>query len=387
MPKAIVTGLDVGTSSIRVAVCEAVRGSKAPRVLALTKSESRGLRRGYIINAEEAAQAIRSAIAEAEKVAQTRIKHVFLGLGGVTVESKIGEGQVVVSRADSEITDNDINRVIELSELNLTDNQNGRIIHIIPLYFKLDGKKILGRPEGMRGSKLEVRTLFVTCLNQHLTNLLRAVELAGLTVEDVVASPIAASFLALSNQQKAAGVVLANIGSQTTSIAVFEEGIPVSLSILPIGSLDITNDIALGLRVPLDEAERIKIGSENVVTLKKKLDEIIEARLSDMFELIEGHLKKIGRSGLLPAGLVLSGGGAALPNLDRLAKEELKLPARVLTPVIDAAGKTQIKDPAWLVAYGLCLFGLGAELGESVGTRLFRRTKGKFLQWLRELLP
>ncbi len=388
MGRTIVTGLDVGTASVRVAVCEVIKGARHPKVLALVKTESRGLRRGYVINQEEASQSIRTALAEAERQSQTRIKKVFLGLGGVTLESRISDGQVVVSRADAEITDNDINRAIELAESSLTDMANNRVIHTIPISFKLDGKRIPGRPEGMHGTKLEARVLFIVCLDQHLNNLVRSVEMAKVSVNDIVAAPIAAALTSLNTQQKTVGCVLANIGSQTTSLAVFEDGIPVSLQILPIGSMDITNDIALGLRVPLDEAERLKISGDQMFTYRKKLDEIIEARLSDMFDLIEGHLKKIGRSGLLPAGIIITGGGGNIENIAGLAKDELRLPARVFTPVGDNQGRPALRDSNWIVAYGLCLFGLGGDYVEdSIISNIVNRTKHTFFHWLKELWP
>ena len=388
MGRTIVTGLDVGTASVRVAVCEIIKGARHPKVLALVKTESRGLRRGYVINQEELSQVIRTVIGEAERQAQVRIKNIFLGLGGVTLESRIGENQIVVSRADTEITENDINRVIELAETSLPDMANNRIIHTIPIYFKLDGKKIPGRPEGMRGTKLEVRVLFIVCLDQHLNGLVRAVESASVSVKDIVAAPLAAGFTALNTQQKTVGCVLTNIGSQTTSIAVFEDGIPISLQILPIGSMDITNDIALGLRVPLDEAERLKLNGDQLLTFRKKLDEIIEARLSDMFDLIERHLKKIGRSGLLPAGIIITGGGGNIENISGLAKEELHLPARVFTPTGENQGRPILKDSNWVVAYGLCLFGLGGDNIEiSIIPGIFRGVKRTFIHWLKELWP
>jgi len=388
MGRTIVTGLDVGTASVRVAVCEIIKGARHPKVLALVKTESRGLRRGYVINQEELSQVIRTVIGEAERQAQVRIKNIFLGLGGVTLESRIGENQIVVSRADTEITENDINRVIELAETSLPDMANNRIIHTIPIYFKLDGKKIPGRPEGMRGTKLEVRVLFIVCLDQHLNGLVRAVESASVSVKDIVAAPLAAGFTALNTQQKTVGCVLTNIGSQTTSIAVFEDGIPISLQILPIGSMDITNDIALGLRVPLDEAERLKLNGDQLLTFRKKLDEIIEARLSDMFDLIERHLKKIGRSGLLPAGIIITGGGGNIENISGLAKEELHLPARVFTPTGENQSRPILKDSNWVVAYGLCLFGLGGDNIEiSIIPGIFRGVKRTFIHWLKELWP
>ena len=254
------------------------------------------------------------------------------------------------------------------------------ILHTIPLGYKIDGKKVLVRPHGMKGGILEVRTLFVTCLEQHLEDLVSAVEAAGVRVDDVIAAPIAESSVALSKLQKKAGCVLANIGAETVSISVFEEGIPVSLQVFPIGSTDITNDIALGLKVPLEEAERIKKFRDEG-NLKRKVDEIIEARLSDIFELIEAHLRKIGKNGLLPAGIILTGGGAIIGAIEDLAKSSLRLPAKVATP-------RDIRDLSWSIAYGLCLLGLNPNAAdESLGVKIAKQSGSNVIGWLKQFLP
>jgi cell division protein FtsA len=388
MRRQIITGLDIGTSQIRIVVCEYKKGNPIPEVLALVRKPSRGLRRGYVIQSEEASNSIHEGLAEAERVAGVKIKNVLLAVGGITVESKIADGNVIISRAGGEIGEIDLNRVAEASEQTLGNNlTNSSVIHRIPLAYKLDNKKILGRPEGMRGNKLEVRTLFVTSSTQHLNDLIGVVENAGAHVDDVIASPLAASFSTLTKIQKNAGCVLANIGSQTTSIAIFEDGIPISLQIFPIGSTDITNDIALGFQIPLEDAERIKKGESEPGTTRKKLDQIIDARLSDVFELIETHLKKIGRNGLLPAGVVITGGGSGIDHIEQLAKNHFKLPAKVAGATILSSSHNQIKDISWSVAYGLCLFGSDMEAEESTGQRLFKNTKHNFVKWLKELLP
>jgi cell division protein FtsA len=260
-------------------------------------------------------------------------------------------------------------------------SQNRRIIYSIPIQYKIDGKGVLGsRPLGMKGAKLEVKALFVTCLEHHLKDLVEAVEEAGVEVIDVVASPIAASFVTLNKAQKVAGCVLANIGSETVSIVVFENNMPVSLEVFPIGSTDITNDIALGLRVPLEEAESIKLGGITSTNYpKKKLDEIIAARLSDMFELIEAHLKKMGRDGLLPAGIVITGGGSSIPLVEEFAKSSLRLPSRVAHINFPEREKSKIKDAFFAVALGLCIISLAGEDEES-------RTVGRILRSQRSLI-
>lgn len=365
MSRQIITGLDIGTSSLRVVVCEIKKGDSVPTILAMVRKNSRGLRRGYIINFDEAAESVRAALADAERVVQQKIRKVTLGIGGATLESKLVDGGVAVSRPDAEINELEINRAIEAAEAVLPDAKNKQILHRIPIAFKLDGKRILGRPEGLRGSKLEVKTLFVTYSSQHLKDLVKAVEDAGVIIDDIVASPLAASFSTLTKLQKVSGCVLINIGSQTTSLAIFEEGLPISIQVFPLGSTDITNDIALGFRIPLEDAERIKKGEGEGQITKKKLDDIIHARLSDIFEMIETHLKKMGLSGLLPAGVVITGGGGSISNIEDLTKSYFKLPAKIASPEIGLISKNQIKETAWSVAYGLCLF----ELSDGEGTQ------------------
>ena len=210
----------------------------------------------------------------------------------------------------------------------------------------------------MIGTKLEVKMLFITCLEHHLDDTIKTIEELGVEVDEVIPSPIAAGNIALSKKQRSVGCALVNIGAETVSIVVFENDVPISLQIFPIGSTDITNDIALGLKIPLEEAEKIKINGPTGTFSKKKLGEIIEARLYDIFELIEAHLKKIKRNGLLPAGIILTGGGAGIATIEDLSKAVLKLPSSIADPAISNTGKYPVKDSSWLVAYGLCVYAL-----------------------------
>jgi len=215
-----------------------------------------------------------------------------------------------------------------------------------------------------------------------------SVEEAGVEVVDVVASPIAASFVTLSKSQKIAGCVLANIGAETVSIVVFENNIPISLEVFPLGGADVTNDIALGLKISLEEAESIKLGGITGTSYsKKKLEEIISARLGDIFELIEAHLKKIGKSGLLPAGIIITGGSSSIGFIEDLARSFLRLPSRT-APLSDAMGKYQLKDSSWSVAYGLCIIGGLPEEEERLGLRKQgKNIFDKIYQILKQFLP
>lgn len=380
MARKLITGIDIGTSAIRVIVCEYVHGKEQPQIVATGYRESRGIRHGYVVNFDDAARALAEAVDEASQTAEIKIKRALLAIGGVSLSSSASDGSIAVSRADSEITDMDIERAIDAARGNLKEIANRRILHTVPQYYKLDGKKIWGRPHGLRGGILETRTLFITCLEQHHNDLVSVVEAAGITVDDVFAAPIAESVVSLTRLQKQAGCVLANIGAETVSIVVFEEGIPVSLSVFPMGSMNITSDIALGLRIPIEEAERIKRTRDDSPA-RRKVSEIIEARLTDIFELIEAHLKKIGRNGLLPAGIILSGGGSFVPAIDELAKDSLRLPARVAQQIHG------LKDPSWAIAYGLPLLWSDEEAEESLGIRIARQTTSGVLGWLKHFMP
>lgn len=355
--KRIATGIDVGTHATRVVIVEHSRGA-APVIIGTGVSESRGLRHGYIVNKMDAMRSIGVAIAMAEKMAGMKIKSAFLSVGGISLESSISHGTSIVSRASSEVTEIDLKKASAEAEENLTHLTNKRIVYRTPIRYKLDNKEVLGDPLGMTGTKLDVKMLFVTCLEQHLNEIIRTIEELGVEVDEVLPSPIAAGQVALNKKQRSVGCALVNIGAETVSIAVFENETPISLQIFPIGSTDITNDIALGLKIPLQEAEKIKVSGTDGVYPKKKLDEIIEARLEDIFELIDSHLKKIGRSGLLPAGVILTGGGAGIATIEDLAKAVLKLPSSIAHPVLLNANKHLVRDSSWLVAYGLALYAL-----------------------------
>jgi cell division protein FtsA len=320
------------------------------------------------------------------------VKRAYISIGGVSIDEVFSRGEAVVTRGDSVITPRDVEQALAASEAAISPSQllNRKVIDRIPLRFFVDGNKVLGsRPTGMRGMKLSVETLFITALTQHLSSIRDAVDDAGIEVEDVVAAPLAASFVTLSKPQQMAGCVLANIGAETISLIVYEDGKPISIKVFPMGGTDITNDIALGLRVPLEEAEQIKLGAVTGATFpKKKLDDIVGRRLNEMFALVEGHLKKLGKNGLLPAGIILTGGGSGLQTVSDFAKASLKLPARVGSLGAGENIKMQLKDGSWAVAYGLTLWAFSqhgdtAHGGPNLGAGLIDTAR----KWLKPFLP
>ena len=399
MSRIISTGIDIGTNYVKVVVVEYIRGQHGGirKIIGTGSSESNGLRHGYIIDNQHVARAVRHAVLQAEKSSRVPVKSALVSLGGVGIEAYTTIGSAAVTRADGEITQLDIDRALAQCEHSLPDlaKVNRKIIHTIPITNKVDGKEVLGRITGMKAGKIEIKTLFVTALEQHCADLIEAVEQIGIEIEDVVVSPIAGAIATLSKAQRIAGCVLVDIGAETVSIIVYENDVPISLKIFPIGSSDITNDIALGLRVPLEDAEKLKLGGTlQTPHPRKKLEEIITARLKDIFELIEAHLKKMGRNGLLPAGVVLTGGGSRIATIEDLAKHSLALPSRIGKIEVNSTAHGEVYDPSWTVAYGLGLLGLtpGAASGRNIkelskGFTALKGVSGKINDLIKKFLP
>ncbi len=387
MIRNISVGIDVGSSTTRVVVGEFLKGEKNPKIIGLGESATLGMRNGYVIDSSLVATSVRSAVAQAEKTSGLKIKRGFVSLSGATLRSEISSGETIVTKADGEVTTLDINKVLQDCEDNLSLG-NKKIIHIYPQSFRLDGKEVLGRLEGMVGTKLEAKALFITYSMVHLEDLLGTIAEAGVDIVDVIASPLATSNIILSERQKIVGVALVDIGDQTTSLAVFENGLPISIATFSIGSTKITNDLALGFKIPLEKAEILKLGNNLEEFSKKKLEEIIEARLCDIFESIENNLKKIKRSELLPAGIVFVGGGANTPLLAELSKSILKLPASIGITEIFGNTKTKLRDPAYFNALGLLVSTKNSgDYSENSFKNFFKDLRNTLKSNLKQLLP
>ncbi|MFA5997991.1 MAG: cell division protein FtsA [Candidatus Paceibacterota bacterium] len=382
MSRRIATGIDIGTYQIKVVVVEELFDKRTQtrqlRILGTGLAESKGLRHGYIVNKEEVSASIVKAKREAESVARVPIRAAFLSVGGISLDEARATGSAIISRADQEISLLDIEKAGAVArEAAAPGFLNRHVLHSIPLEYRVDGVKVLGDPLGMKGVRLEVDYLFVTCLAQHEEVLAKAVEDADIEVIDQMASPLAGSYVLLEGDQKMKGCVLANIGSETISIVVYDEGIPVSVKVFPMGSGHITDDIALGFRISLEEAERVKLGRlSGQMYPRKKVDDLIASRLTTMFALIDKHLKSLGRRGPLPAGIIISGGGAGAGSISDIAKGSLKLPARLAEFRIPSDAK--IRDATWAVAYGLALWGLTGDT--NAPKKSFGAAFGKFLQ-------
>lgn len=387
-----VTGIDIGSYHVKVVIAERSDDPRLPpRILGTGYAESRGLRQGYIVSIPEVSRSVAAAVAQASKAARVKVKRVYLGVGGIGIEEAFSRGETVVERGDSIITARDLPRTekVCLEALSPAARQNRIVIHSIPLRYSVDGTKVLGKtPVDMKGQRVSVEMLFITCLERHINDLKAAVEDAGFEVEDVCAASLAASFVALSKMQKRVGCVLANIGSETLSVIVFENSVPISIKVFPVGGADITNDLALGLRISPEDAEQLKHGAVlGAPYPKRKIDDIIARRISDMFKLVESHLKKIGKDELLPAGVILTGGGSSIQTVADLAKAVLRLPSRT-APLAEGAQKMQLRDSSWSVAYGLTIWGFdgGRELEADTESTIGDFFKNLW-RWFKKFLP
>lgn len=389
MKRKISCGIDVGTNTVRVVILAYEKNLDTPTIIGRGLAITEGMRMGYIVNPNSVTESIRSAITQAEKTSGIKIKKANLSIGGIGLSSMLGTGSAIISRADNEITILDIQNALAEAEdgLNIT---NKKIIHTIPLQYKLDGKEIHGRPEGMRGVKIETKALYVTITKQHIEDLVTAVSECGAEAINVVAGPVAEGNILLSEKQKMAGCALLNIGFENVTLAVYEDGLLISLQSFRIGGMDITKDIALGLKVSLDDAENIKIGAIIGNHPKKRIDEIIDARLGDIFELVENHLKKIKRSGLLPAGVIITGGGSRINTIEQVAKQYLRLPVSFGYQNENINSKFKLKDDMWYTALGVAIIddkntttkNLSGSLNENI-----KDVRGFFKGILSQLLP
>jgi cell division protein FtsA len=368
-------------------VGEFKKGEKNPKVIGVGESETKGMRHGYVVDIALAGNSVKNAVRMAENSSGIKIKGAFISVGGISLRGEMSSGSVIISKADGEVTNLDINKALQDCEDNLNLN-NKKVIQSFSISFRLDGKEIFGRLEGMRGTKLEIKALFITYSLQHLEDLIEVIAEAGVETIDVIASPVAISQIALSEKQKIAGVGLVNIGSETVSLSVFDNGLPVFFHTFSIGSSDITKDIALGFKISLSKAESLKLGNLEEDMPKKKLDEIIEARLSDIFELIDKHLKKIKRSELLPAGIVFVGGGSNILGIEELSKSILKLPASKGETEIFGNVKTKLRDSSWFTVLGLIMSDRDSGgYSESSLSNLWRYIKNIVKSGIKQLMP
>ena len=408
----VIVGLDVGTCNVRMAAAKIKEGDSNPQIIGVSKISSQGVRRGVVVDVVETSKNISRAKEILEKNAGIKIDHVFVNVGGSHINCRLSRGVVAVSRADGEISEEDKNRAVNASSA-ISVSPNFEILHTLPRRFTVYSQDSLKDPVGMHGVRLEVDSLLVEGSTPFIKNLIKCLRETDLSAEGILVSPLASSRSILNKRQKELGVLVLDIGGGTTGMAVFEEGDILHCKVLPVGSMHITNDIAIGLRTSVDTAEKVKLeygslrpsqaGRRDMIDLSKleeseneqvsrlEVIEIIEARVNELFDLVNKELKKIDRLGLLPAGVVLVGEGVKLPGLVEFAKNKLKLPASMGCPQEFEGVIDEINDPGFAAVCGLINSGLADEaVSDSSLMRdfsLFKFFPKKMRDWMKNFIP
>jgi len=410
MPKdRVIASLDIGSSKIRtvVAVVDAERDQEVPNVIGVGISPSLGMRKGNVIDVEELIHNIISSLEDAERMAGVPINHVFAGMSGSHIEAFDSRGVIAIS--GSEITMEDVGRVLEAAQA-VSIPANRRILHIEPKSYAVDEQRGIKNPVGMTGIRLEVEAHIITGHVQHVKNVEKCVDQAGVDIDDLVPATIAASEAVLTKRQKELGVVLIDVGSGCTSIVVFEEGTILHSVCLPLGGESVTNDIAIGLRTSIDTAEKIKIEFGSVLpeeiperemidlssvskidtqTISKRyMAEIMQARYYELFSIVQKELERIGRSGMLPAGALLTGAASKAPGVLDLARDVLGLPVQMGFPVDIGGVIEKVDDPAYATALGTLVWGMReGKNSPRVNPLQFKRAAAQVGSWFKSLLP
>lgn len=375
----IIAGIDVGSANIRTVIVQIFPEEELPRVIGVGVSESAGIRKGMIVDLEETIKAVNGSVEKAERSSGVSVNSAVVSIGGNHIISQNSKGVIAVGRADGEVTEDDIERVINAAQA-ISIPPNKEIIHIIPRGYSLDDQKNIKDPLGMNGVRLEVDAMIIEGSAPAIKNLQKCIEQAGIEIGDFVLAPLAAAKATLSKRQKELGVVLVDIGGGTTAIAVYEENDLLHTAILPIGGNHITNDLAIGLRTSIDVAEKVKIEFGNALPrdINKKEDinlaeidpneegivsrhhvaEIIEARLEEILNMVNKELKMIARDKLLPGGAILVGGTAKIPGAVDLAKNILGLPAQTGFPARLGGLVDKVDEPSFATAVGLVMWGM-----------------------------
>lgn len=429
----IVVGIDIGTSKIVTTIAKV---NDAIHILGVSEVRSQGIRKGQIVDIEEAVSSINTSLEAAERMAGYSVSHVIASIGGAHVESQNSRGVVAVSNPEGEITRNDLVRVIDAARA-ISISSSREVIHVLPRTYTVDGQEGIKDPIGMTGVRLEVDTHIVTANAISLRNLEKALSEVGVDVDSIVYNGYASSLAVLSDTEKELGVVLVDIGAGTTDISIYIEGSESYSSVLPIGARHITNDLAIGLRISLESAEKIKLLLSQAVDKRRRIDSfdeepeektpaaaktdeidltnldlqeevrkvskktlidgIIRPRLNEIFTMVGIELKKSGYGGQTPAGLVITGGGAKTIGIQDSAKRMLAMPVRIGYPMDLKGIVDEIYDPAFSTVIGLIIYGgkndfsSSLPFGMSFPSVPFLKFGGKFprriLEFIKSFIP
>jgi len=372
----IIAAVDIGNQKIRTVVAILENEKKEPHIIGVGIAPSLGMRKGAVVDAEELSSNISASLEDAERMGGMPIGHVFLGVSGPHIESVSSRG--VVAIGGKEVREADVDRALEAAEA-VSLPQNRYRLRTIPKSYSVDGQMGIKNPVGLSGIRLEVDAHIISGQTQIVQNLERTVEQAGVDIDDLVPGFLAASEAVLTRRQKELGVALIDVGSDGTSLLVFEEGAIIHSTVIPIGGGAITNDIAIGLRTSIDTAEKLKIEygttipdevrESEIIDLaqfsridtqrvsKKQLANIIEARAHEIFVLIKDELRRIGLDGMLPAGVILTGSAVKMSGMVDVARNILGLPVQIGFPTGLSGVIDKIDDPGFATATGLVLWG------------------------------
>ena len=415
----IVVGIDIGSTNVRTIIAERSRGEENPRVIGVSVIPSFGIRRGVVIDVEDVIKTVNESVEKAEHMAGVQVKKAIFNIRGSDIGFQSSKGVIAIGKADGEVLEDDINRVISEAQI-ISLPMNREIVHVLARKYRLDDQDNIKDPIGMKGVRLEVDALVIESSSTHIKNISKCAYQANIEIDDLVLEPLAAAKSVLSKKQKELGVVLINIGGGTTSLAVYEEGDLVHTAIIPVGAGHITNDIAIGLRTSIEVAEKIKLeygsalcrdtnkkegidlaqidSQEEGVVSRYHIAEIIEARFEEIFLLVQKELKLIGKAGLLPSGAVLVGGGAKMTHTADLAKEILGLPVQIGFPLGLGGVLNKVNDPSFATVAGLVLWSEQQDTMSSSESFLnsktvdiFKRGTGegveKAREWFKKFLP
>jgi len=374
----IISGIDLGSNYIRIAVGQ-VRSEGILDIIGVAETHSEGISKGEITNIEDAVSSISACLEQIEKIIGLPIQDIFVGVSGTHIVSQESRGVISVARADGAVKDDDVGRVLEAAQTVATP-ANYEILHTLPRSFSIDNQPGIIDPVGMTGTRLEVDAQVILGLTNQIKNLTKCFARTGVKINELVVNPLATAEAVLDKRQKELGVLLVNIGNTTTNIAVFEEGNILSIKIIPLGSRYITTDVAIGLRVPIDLAEMIKVSYGTALPLsmiksekidfadldqrergsasKKEVSKIIRGRCEKMFKLVDEELANVGRKGKLPAGIVLTGAGSKLEGLTDVAKSVFKVPASLGSSRGFVSGNNKALDIGFATAVGLVIWGM-----------------------------
>jgi len=400
----LIVGLDIGTTKICAIVAEPTENGVD--VVGIGTHPSKGLRKGVVVDIESTVDSIKHAVEEAELMADCEISSVYAGIAGGHIDGMNSHGIVAVK--DGEVSENDVRRVIDAAKA-VAIPMDREVIHVIPQEFVIDDQDGIRQPLGMHGVRMEAKIHIVTAAVTSAQNIVKCANKAGLNVVDIVLEPLASAEAVLAGDERDLGVCLVDIGGGTTDVAVFADGSIKHTSVLGLGGYHVTNDIAVGLRTPFEEAERIKkrfgmasaryLSSDDVITVpsvggrrprevsRKILCEIIEPRIDEILTLARQELVKAGLEDRIPSGVVLTGGCSALMGISELAEEIFESPVRQGTPLHVGGLQDVVRSPMYATGVGLVLYGQAQARGRGQSRfrirdeSIFRRVRQRMRDW------